>query len=496
MIESLISKIKTSKVIVFLSVHFNETKLKNCLLLSLFIKALYLLWQAHEHRFSLYPGCYLALANGDALEYIASAQNLLIHNVYYPDAKMPGYSLLLSLFFRVSEFTRALDMLVLFQFSVSVVSVFFLAKTAFLVSQSRFVFVAVFFSYLLSTYISVFDKFILSECLAISSLIFSMYFFVYSFSSHRETRHLVLCGIFAALAVFLRSALFVVFISYILFLMTELLQKRGNFKSIIIKGCCIVVPFLMLDGFWIKRNLAWHNNFIPLMSFQLYIDEAKDSYYMEEVDFVETWGGDVVYWEPKAEIRWFGCEKRFKADTSLNLPSYIYTSAYNLDSLMLLRKQMRVFDRNHDLGLKQTICQKFERYTLAFKTEKKFIHTLIPLKYLEKLVLNSGGTYNLYDRTYSELGFFDKTVKLGMITLFELFSLPGVLFSFIWFSRPGINAFRSFFSTFIVINLCTVTFVYRLCEFRYFAPNYPFCLLMTIVVLHTVYQRFRTKKNR
>ncbi|MGZ3884875.1 MAG: hypothetical protein ACXVDK_07160 [Bacteroidia bacterium] len=465
-----------------MSAQFNETRLRNALLVSLLIKALYLLWQVNEYAASVYPGCHLALVDGDALEYIAGAENIRINGLYYPDIRMPGYPVLLSALLSVFQLTYALDLLVLLQLAISAISVVVLANTAFLITRSRLVFTGVFCVYLFSTYISVYDKFILTESLSISFIIFSVYYFVRGFS-FQNMRSLIFCGGFAALAVFLRPALFILLLSYAFFLLIQLLMNKAEFRRFMLYGCYIVLPFLILDAVWIKRNFEWHHKFIPLMSFDLYDKQASDSYYREEVRFVEAWGGDIVHWEPKAEIRWFGCGRRFAADPAIRLPDYIYTSVYNADSLLHLRHEMRRFDQDHDPALKKTICDQLQRYTVAFMTEKKFTYLFIPFRYVYKLVLNSGGTFNLFSRSFSQLGIADKLLKIAMILLYESIAIAGCLLACVWLFRFRSHPFLGLLSCFIVADLVLIAFGFRMCEYRYFAPNYPFCILLIIAAI-------------
>lgn len=482
-----ILKFRSLKGIAFISERFNETRLGSCLLLSFAVKALMLCWQATEYKALLYPGCNFALVNGDALEYIAGAQNMELHGIYYPDAKMPGYSLLLFLFFKLFSFTHALDAMTLLQCAVGAASVVALALTAFLISRSRGVFMLILFGYLFSTYLSVFDKQILTESISIGFLIFSVYFFVRHQLLENSNYSLLWSGGFAMLAVFLRPALFVLFICYFVFLLIELIRDKKQFRRIFLKGLWLILPFLIADATWIKRNFDLHQQFIPLMSFHLYDEQARQSYYREEAAFVQAWGGDIVFWEPKAEIRWFGCGGRFPADPSIALPSFIYTSAYNADSLLKLRNEMRLYDSTHDSLVRNDITSKLKKYAASFRLEKKWLYMSMPFRYMLRLVLNGGGTFNLFSRTYSQLGPVAKLFKLFMMALFEFIAIIGSLLSLIWLFRFR-HHFLNFIALFIIANLALISAGFRMCEYRYFAPCYPFCLLLIVLVLYDHYK--------
>ena len=63
-----------------------------------------------------------------------------------------------------------------------------------------------------------------------------------------------------------------------------------------------MVPFLLADGVWIARNWRTHHAFRPLAPrFAPYYTELDVSLFR----FLQSWGGSVVHWNPKAEIIWF-----------------------------------------------------------------------------------------------------------------------------------------------------------------------------------------------
>jgi hypothetical protein len=373
-----------------------------------------------------------------------------------------------------------LDMLVLFQTVVSAVSVYFLARIAYLIRPSMTLFRVVFFGYAISTYVSIYDKYILAESLCIASLIFSFYFFA-KYTRTPLPRHLLWTGVMAAISVFLRPAVLVIYPALAAGL---LLGRRWSPTMLVKQMLLLFIPLAVAEGYWITRNYRLHRSFIPFTSNRFYDQMNGGHYYPALMDFVMAWGGDAVYWNPGAEIRWFGDGRKSEPDTAVKLPERIYTSAYNIDTLNVLRGEMSAFKQSGDTLLLGRIKSKLLRYTSAYKAEKPLAYRVVPLFIAGKFILNGGGTFILFSRTFGELRVPEKALKLFMILLYEIVAIGGVVCSLVMLVRRRQGTDVLAICAFIPLTILLITFGYRLSEYRYFAPAYPFCLCLVAYVCH------------
>jgi hypothetical protein len=469
--------------------YFHERNLGFCVVFCMLIKLLIFAWQVYEFNAAIYSDCHLAILSGDSSEYLQSALTLYHRGIYFPDAKMPGYSLVITLFYWVLPLQKALDALVITQVLTGALSVVYLARTAFLLTGSSKVFRAVLFIYCFSTYVSVFDKYILAESLSISTLIFSVHYFVKAHKHEKMLRYLLIAGAWAAVAIFIRPALLVILFAYFVAHAGYARLVKNDIRKFVAAMGVLFLPFLITDGAWILRNKVWHQRLIPFMNTDYYSKLIKDTYYMEELDFVKTWGGDIIYWNPTAEIRWFGEGKRFKADNNIHLPAYIYTTRYNYDSLEALRNEMRAFESNRDPVKLALIRQKFQSYATAFRTEKPLLYHLVTFKFIGKFVFNGGGTYNLFNRNFQQLRMHEKLLKLLMMFLYEVIAIGGCLLALVFIFILRRSPLPATFAVFIICSVLMVGVIYRHPEFRYFAPLYPGCVVICCIASHYLWKK-------
>lgn len=468
---------------------FNVKRPLTCVLFTFIIKMVYTLWFNKYNQDIILSNSFLANLKGDSYDYITAAVNLKLLNFYYPDLKAPGYSLIIYFFHLFTSLPRALDLVVIMQLILSSISVYILAKLGYKITKSHSIFVLIFVFYSISSFVSEYDRQILSESITVSILIFTIYL-LYIGLELQKTRYYVYIGIGICIITYLRPVLITFLTSLlILFILVSIKNRRLDIISIK-KITLFTSPLILILTLWGIRNYNLHQKIEPMMRLSGYYNSEKETYLYDLNQFVKSWSGDVVFWDATAEINWFGCGVIFKQNDNIKLPSYIFTSTYNYQSLIDLRNKMRIYDASNgeDSLLKKEICTTLKNYTQSFKSENTFLYYVLPFKIAAKFVINGGGTTNLFNKKFSDLTYLEKLFKLSMIILFLTFSLLGVfiafsnLFRFVLKNDDSVKyQIELFLSLFIILSILAISFVFKFGEYRYFTPIYPFCLFLVFI---------------
>ena len=458
------------------------------IILAVIVKALFFAFMIHQDISKVEPGTIYVKA-GDTDSYIAPVENLISKGAYSPDFRMPGYGALYFLFRLLLPLRSALNFLALTQLLLGAVSVYFLALAIRDIFRRDDLFYIMFYGYLLSTYTSIFDVLILTESLAVSSLIFAVFCFIRG--THKCNNVLLfLSGFFLTWSIFLRPFLLPLMVFFIVALFLSFTRNAVYCSSKAIKAVVVfLLPFLLIDGAWMVRNHRLYNKIIPLQQNVYYLDSKKDRIQMGLWDFIKSWGGDCVSWNPQAEINWFEYTKHVD---NIKIPGYIYTSKFNYDDLVDVKKYI-AFSKDETLPLSernrfgQLAADKLSEYTESIKKEKPYLYYVSARLQLVKKFLLHSGTYNLFSKTIRELNIAEIMFKLLMTLVYffvVIFGFIGVVFLF--FKGCCLN------DKFLIaaIPLYIITFfpiVFAIIEYRYFVTAYPFMLACAVYVFVQIY---------
>lgn len=469
------------------------------IVLAVIVKALFFSFMIHQNISKVEPGT-IYVKSGDTGSYVAPIENFISKGEYSPDFRMPGYGALYFLFRMLFPLRLVLNFLAITQLLLGALSVYFLALIARDIFRSNDFFYMVFYGYLLSTYTSIFDVFILTESLAVSILIVTMFCFIRGMHK-RNNVLLFLAGLFLTWSIFLRPFLFPLLIFFIIALV--LFFKRstncGNFTAM--KGIIIfLLPFLLIDGAWIIRNQRIYNKIIPLQQRIYYLKQDKME--IRLLNFIKSWGGDCVSWNPKAEINWF--EFMEHADDikrqikDIRFPDYIYTSKFDHDNLVDIKKYIS-FSKDKALPLseqnrfRQLASDELFKCTESIRKEKPYLYYITSrLKLFKKFLLHSG-TYNLFSKTAEELNAAELMFKLMSTLLYfsvVIFGFIGVVFLF--FKRCFLDG-KFLIAAIPLYIIIFFPIIFRIIEYRYFALAYPFMLVCASCVFFQIISLRKTR---
>jgi len=462
--------------------------------------ALALLWNGRQ--LTLNPGK-LHQCVGDCIAYVATAEHLKSTGTYalYTDAagnpipyagRLPGYEWVIALLGSVLEPSTAFTVLFALQLGLAAVSVYYLALIAWQVFKSHTAFLITFFTYLSSAFITVFDLGVLTESFAASSLIFACYFLL----RNRSAYDLLMAGCWLGWAIFLRQLAAPFLLFAVVYLLHRGWAQRAKTATVLTGAFLLGLPFALADGAWIVRNLVQKKAFIPLVD-DLHAGYGYPQRHRLLMDFVQTWGGDIVHWNPVAEITPFmrpGIARQPIGNyPGLELiPPYAYTSEYNADSL---RKLQYYYHLGESERVTDSVRRAADGWTLAalprfaesFKREKPFHYRVVaPLRLLPKFVLHTG-TFYTATGSFSALDPARKAFTL-FNALHYLFVFSFGLLGCLWVWRPGAHQPGGrLLATIGLFVLLACPLLLRRVEYRYFVLAYPFFVLLAGYLVASLY---------
>lgn len=416
---------------------------------------------------------------GDALSYLSPIDNLIHHGNYDPDFRMPGYGWFYFIPALFLSKVAAANFLIIEQWICASIALCFFARLSEILFASRRFFYIGFFAFAVSTYANSFDATLLTESFAVSFAIFMLYAFARLLQSGRA-KYALYSGIFATILIFLKPVYPPVLAFLLLLIAIKAMKKKLPWKAAVY----IILPFVLVDGAWIARNYKVHQRFVPLNQGILYA-AAEHSYMKNLFYFMEAWGGRITYWEPRSEIRWF-FHRPIGDDTSVParcpFPSYIYTSAFNADSMKDIQVQTDSVD-NFSLpqdvrtAADMRVRARLEVYGNSIKREKPWLYYgYAPVKLVWAFLAHNGRTDPM-GPTHTLKDAWVNGVKWFYTINYLFFLVVGMIG--IWLQR------RQFFKSTLhlaVLSLLAFTIliypvVFRYTEARYLFPAYPVLVL-------------------
>ena len=308
---------------------------------------------------------------GDANGYIGGCEELFCNGKYIVSndyaSRMPGMSLVyMPLRFLFSKHIT-LTLFIIIQTILSAISTYLLAVIAEKIFNSRKIFLCVFILYLFCSHVKNYNNYLLSESLAISTLIISLFYLI-KFSEKRNYYLLFLSGSFITWSIFLRPFILPMLGIFMIYIFIN----NFRIKNIIL----FVLPFLIIETLWISRNYYLTSKIIPLQTAGPFTD--KYDYYSSK--FIKSFGMDAS----GDEQAWFLNDKLIKDFNKVRpnddiFPKYIYTDNLNLDSLKLARyylwqgedKTLSNQEREYYYEKSDNILKKFINSHSFFTTEIK-----------------------------------------------------------------------------------------------------------------------------
>ncbi len=435
----------------------------------------------------------------DAIDfYVKTATNLAMLGIYSKDGvlpyagRMPGYDIIIAPLFFFFDQPLAFNLLVVTQWSLTSLSYYLLALLSYNTFHKVRLFYIVIIGISLNTYIAYYDFYILTESFAVSAVIIGIYFV----HTKKSKLYLLLSGTFFTWAFFLRPYLLAIYILAVLYIIWI---YRYELRILLVRLLYFGSIFILFESMWIIRNYIHFQTFIPVIKFDQLVDPNDKLTVLG--DFMRVVGGDNIYWNPTAEIMLFldvRLDKKVKPTYQhmSDLPSYMFTSAYNADSLEVLKYWYVLADTAKSPEMRSfanmQAVSKMRYYMDTFKKEKPLYYYIVaPLRLLGKFLIHSG-TYNLSSQIFSNLPTLKKVVRLIYGGLYYFTWVLGLLGCIIILSN--LRHVKDHMIIVICITglypLVMTSAIFRTIEYRHFALAYPFLFVIAVWTGLYIIERF------
>lgn len=428
---------------------------------------------------------FIFITTGDTPGYYAPLESFAHGNGYDSFCRMPGLlPFYAPLRFFLSEGASKAG-IIIFQFLFSVLSVFFLAQVARHILKSQRAFYFVFFVYAFSSFVSIWDHYGMSESFGTSFLIFSIYFLI-KFRNTRYSQYLLLSGLFIIWSVFFRAVHAIFIPVIVLFFVLDFRQLVLSFKN------CIVfcLPVFLFLGLWTYKNYSQYNKAVVLTGSVFDCTGFLSQEHIAIRELIIAWGGDYQPWSKGSEAEWFFQD--ISSKNSEPSPNNIYTSKYNLDSLLQLRDLYErchkdTITREEKSLLVETILTKSKLYVTSYKVEHPYHYYFLNKLRILRLLLIPNRLDDLPLPAMAKMNLPQKMIKGGYFLLFILVNIIGLI-------GLGISLLKKDKWTLFPLSLLTVIgIVFGYVEQRYLVPVYPFFVIYSVYAFLLVSKKSKTE---
>ena len=446
---------------------------------------------------------------GDSQDYIQPVENLLQYGEFRTDSgdyalRTPGYAPIYLTLRNALPKKGALNMMLFVQVILSGMSCFFLALLAGKLISSKPIFYGVFFLYTMSIYVSIWDSFLLTESLASSFIIFSIYFFVKANDTMR-VQHYFLSGLFLTWCIFLRPFMVPILVLLIIYLLVRKLDGPKNFKKRTLVA--FLLPFILIQSFWILRNYIVLEKFVPLQTRVTYNDQEildkGQSVTIAISDFTRSYGGDHCYWYPKGASYWFTHkESIFNSQPGRLFPKALFTDSLDLEDLQRVKSLYLRADSSsvpEKERMQNEILATLKAFQTNYKVEHKFHYYVgSRLRHLKEFIFHTG-VYNIPLRAYRDQNIIEKLVKGSFSLLYGATMIIGILGSiyFVLFMFD-LRSLRTYIFIIPLYIILLFPIVFKVHEFRFSTLSYPFFLITMVYSIERIlnFLKYRSSKMR
>ncbi len=455
---------------------------------ALLIRGAYFWLFLHEH--GLHGAWYgWGSENGDTPGYFEPVDSYLTGNAYRPDFRMPGYGLPYLLFRWYTTPQGAGTALLFLQCLLGAGSVLVLARCIGLLGASRRAQDLTCLAFALFGRIAVYDVHWFTESLCISAMIFGVHGWLAGLRGGHWSVFLW-AGAWMAWAVFLRpvQALWITLLAIgVVLLFTTDLRRKAAMVAL------FLLPVLLADGSWIRRNWIMHREFAPL-SRGVVMPELAGSQMYPMMRFMQAIGANYLHWDPSASIRWFnmregplGAQGK-RQDKDVRLPRFAITRSITTDSLKVLASDMARYSEStlaedDRKRLLRTITKRCDQYIYLYRSERPLqYHVLAPLR-MTGLFFHRAGLAGLFADPPHAPGGWVKPLELLDRVMHWTVLIGGLLAAFWSIGRWRVDRTRAWLAILTVTAVLIIPLVMRLCEGRYLVPMYPWLLVLLILAL-------------
>ncbi len=435
----------------------------------------------------------------DTHSYIDPIEGLITNGTYYPDYRMPGVGAPYLIFRQFWGRHTSLDAMVALQALLSGIGVYLIALLGLRHTGSHVTALVLYVLALVSTYSCWYDTSMTSDSLAVSVLVIHVFLLQQAIDT-KSTKLLVAAGLFLTWIVFLRPVAALLLVPAPV-LVLWFWSPKWSIKAVVL----FLLPFSVLDTAWIIRNWRAHGEFNPLTNEGIMPDEIGGRPRGYVMRFLQGYGGNYIWWEPGADIRWFGMwEGGAAADNegrnAKAPPAYAYVPGYTKDSLLAVSEQIRIFESGSlsdadSLAIIGEVNSKLDRYATLYKEGAPFnYHVLSRFRMIEYLITQNG-TETLFSRPFGQLRRWEKGFKLLQMVLYIFAYGVGAIaaFAMLWHWRRAASLIAIWVPVIVLYMILVYPLILRMAEWRFMVHVHLLMLLLATSFTVTQVSLLRTR---
>jgi hypothetical protein len=450
------------------------------IVLALFVKSLLFLYFAVEFNEN-WPAkdiqSSIVVFYQDSYTYYVPVEEWADGKGYYGACRMPGFLPIYAPLYMIFGAPPARVMIILLQVLLDAITTYLLALFAYRIKPQRHIFLLVFFISAISSFVSVWNNYAVSDSFAVSTLIL-VFFFLQKFGEKQHLRDLIIAGLFLAWSIFFRPIHLLALPVFAIFLMRITLPFWKNLFGLMRNGVILILPLTICIALWTWRNQVVYQKFIPLQDDPGVCYYNLQEYHIALRDNILAWGMDFQEWSLNTEFAWF---LDANDQRPCPLPNRVFTTRFNADSLQVLKNnyQSALTAERNGLptfeALRTEVIRQSDVFKDSYVNEKPMEYYGINRLRLLRLFLFSGRVDNLPLPARSEMSLFQFAFKSFYLLLLSGVIVCGLVGCCISLGR----SFQSnrFLLVYPILHIVALGAVLGYAEQRYLTPAYPFLIV-------------------
>ncbi|HRH37796.1 MAG TPA: hypothetical protein PK760_05595, partial [Flavobacteriales bacterium] len=432
---------------------------------------------------------------GDSADYVYPADSLLAGEGYNPDHRMPGFAVVYFLLRLLLSSEAALNALVVAQVLADAMTAVLAARIAFHMTGSERIERYTFILAVLATFLTVFDRTILTETFTAFAIMVAVERLARR--SSPTTPDLIISGIALTWAVFLKPVMLPLFPMFGLIIAISMPGWRHRLNSCLL----LVTPLLLVDGAWVLRNELVHQRFQPLTP-ALLAPELEADVHAPLIQLMQAYGGSYVWWEPNSEIRWFGLRTGSPVTARDTTPvppikADLFTRTCTADTLARITADVAARNTSTSeterAALLTAVRGRCARCIASLKSERP-LHYWVGsrLSLLRHFLVNSG-TNGLTNTPFPQLGLAGKSIKLFYTLFYWATIMMGLLGALHFTVKKDLQKSLRIAPVVVLYGVLIFPFGMRLCENRYLSSVFVLMIPLAVVLCSNVFALLRSR---
>lgn len=269
-----------------------------------------------------------------------------------------------------------------------------------------------------------------------------------------------------------------------------------------------LAPLSVIETAWVIRNWKVNHEFNPLTNQGMMPDWISERTRGHVMDFVRGYGGNYIWWEPGADIRWFG-EWMSYADAddegrrAVEPPPDAYVPGYDRDSLLLISTRIREIHAGglaprDSIAATEWVNNTLDRYSRMHAEGAPFSHHILSrVRMLRYLVVQSGCEF-LFEQPFSELSWWKKIIKIAqsLFYAFAIFFGACYIAVALWNWQQAASLLSLWIPIVALYMVCVYPLVLKMSEHRWVMHVYPLWLLMGVLAIAPLMERSMSSRKR